>query len=307
MLLPLLVLTAFAGAPCTKGDVCLEEGERLAGGLGAPPNRVAALEYYVAGCELGHRGCCSRVRSAYENGDGVPLNLAIASEWEAKEEALPKTEAVAYETREPKLKSRCLEQDDAYGCWLWDRLTLATPTGPALEKGCELGDPMACRSLGELDPDRKRESREKCCAAGNYACCYEVIHDTPEGERQPWEELAYKAAKRSCDEDYDMSSCQDLAWAHLNGWGVPKKGPGWQEPLLESCQRGSGKACVSAAKHASTELIARLGSALEQCGAEPRSNACYAVFTMCQARVPGACEACEQLVKDGAAPGARCW
>lgn len=297
-LLALFSQPTHADPRCTDGPNCHEHGLKWRNGWGVARNCRKAVELWKKGCALGHRRCCEEVRDAYEGGYGVPYNPTKAKAWAAKAEALPKSAAAKYESDVEKLRKACLDGDDTYACWRWART--ARPNLPALEAGCALGDYMACWDIKEGDPARKREVLEKACLAEQYSACRNIVYETPKRLRKPWKEAAYRAAKRECEQDYDRRSCEPLAWAHVNGWAVPKAGAGMVEPLLATCERGDRKICGFSAKHIPAKLKARLEKNVERCKAAPLSDACYAVVRMCDARVAGACQATEALCDSGA-------
>jgi TPR repeat protein len=224
---------------CSGGRSCWELGDdyRL-GRNGRWVDDASAAALYLRSCRFEHPDGCSALGYMYEQGRGVPRDVAVA--------------ATLYERACRGGNGRaCASLGAMY------RVGLDVPRDDAraaalLRQACERGDGDGCAGLGDVvlegrgvaqDLTRAVAAYRRGCEAGSARACTNlgVLH--AEGRGVPRDDARAAQLFRVGCERGSGEGCADLAVVYRYGRGVPRDEARAAEYYRRGCERGSDAAC----------------------------------------------------------------
>jgi TPR repeat protein len=260
---------------CGAGDMaaCVQVGEMLEDGRGAPADAAAAVALYRKACDAAERSGCFRLGMAHEFGTGLPRDPAQAlilyeracaaghflactgvGDMLSRVAGVPTDDPRAADAYE-----KACEGGHAMGC---GRLGTLVGLGRGRPKdvarayglyarGCAAGDASSCEDQGmshaygrgvEKNLARAIELFDKACRTDAFYGCVPLGHwlGVPEVGRDY--ARAAKAFDLACRAD-DQRGCAGLAALLGEGLGVPRDTARAESLATTACDKGALEAC----------------------------------------------------------------
>jgi TPR repeat protein len=190
---------------CAGGEAegCAKLGDTYEQGRGVPKDLAHAAQLFKQACDGGDARGCTNLGVMYYKGEGVPRDLARAAE----------------------LYKQACNGGDALGC---------TNLGVMYYKGQGVAKDLA----------RARELYQRACDGGNALGCAKLSIMYAYGYEVPKDLIrAAQLLKRACDGG-DADSCMSLAFRHMLGEGVPKDLTRAAQLFKQGCDAGAADGCV---------------------------------------------------------------
>ncbi|MBC7795203.1 MAG: sel1 repeat family protein [Clostridia bacterium] len=201
---------------------------------GSTPELARGAEAYDGACAEGDAQSCIRRGQLLQSGDFVAKDLAAAANQFA----------------------RACVLGSGYACLRQGSLLLqsgdAPAARPALDRGCELGEPRACRGLardlevgrgGPIDATRAAELNQRACMSDVPEACVALALQRLDGKGVTRNaDQAKTLLELACDGG-DIFGCTQLAVLLSRGVGVPVDRARATQLFDKACKGGDANAC----------------------------------------------------------------